>query len=149
MRTHTLIVLAGIQVFLSGCTKEGPEGPQGPAGLGGSLTVHADYFPFPPQSAWTGSGTTSYRTTLLVPTITQDILMNGFVRVHRYEVTSGDTIFSVLPFSVNDPLPVVTYSHTDTIGAVTISTSIPSGFHQNPGNVFSGAQYGFRIATIR
>lgn len=143
------LIGSAVLLLTNGCTKEGPEGPQGPAGANGSLTVHASYYPNPPQSGWTGSGTTSYSTTLSVPAVTQDILLNGFVRVHFYAAVGGDTTYTVLPFSVDDPLPVVTYSHADSIGEVTISTSIPGGFHLNPGGVFPGSQYGFRVATIR
>ncbi|HMQ76056.1 MAG TPA: hypothetical protein PKE21_11405 [Flavobacteriales bacterium] len=149
MHAYALAVIAGALAFLAGCTKEGEQGPPGPAGPGGSLNVEVSYHPFPAQGQWSGSGTTSYRTTLSVPSLTQDVLLNGFVRVHHYEVTVDDTLFNELPFSVTDPQPVVTYDHTDTIGAVTIATNIPGGFHQNPGVVFANGAYGFRVATIR
>lgn len=148
MRIPRFIGVAAL-LLSTGCGKDGATGPQGPAGADGSLTVNAAYFPNPPQAGWSGSGTTSYRTTFPVPAVTQDILLNGFVRVHFYDATGGDTVFTLLPFMVDDIPPVVTYSHSDSIGQVTVSTSIPSGFHQNPGGVFPGAQFGFRVVTIR
>lgn len=107
------------------------------------------FFQNPPPSGWTGNATVSFSTTLTDPYITNNVILNGFVNVHWYEVTGSDTSFTPLPFSMDDPLPIVTYTSSLDAGTVTISTHIAGGSHQNPGTHFPVPNFGFRVAAIQ
>lgn len=142
-----------ICALLTACSKEGDQGPAGPAGAAGAdggPTVNVLYFPNPPASEWVGTGATSFSTTLIAPNITEEVLLNGYVNVHLYEITPDDTVYTLAPFTIEEPLPEVTYSYVLDIGSVTLSTAIAQGgFHLNPGIVLPGAEYGFRIAAVQ
>lgn len=145
-RAQTLFFL--VITLAVGCTKEGPAGPQGPVGAGGGLSVEVLFFENPSSTEWNGSGPSSFSTTLNSTNITESVLLNGFVKVHFYQIHSGDTTYSLLPFTVDTiPPPAVTYLSEAEIGSVTVRTQIPNGFHLNPGVMFPGSQYGFRVAA--